>query len=176
MIFFGSLGKTQKTIYTRQEVSIYLYLRNKLLHGENKLIKEFCLKSKYLFISTKNLLFVFLQFLGNITLRLGKGLLTNPTFRHFIFISVANLKIITKHVVISHFKRRNTCFFGFFLLNLQQIVFTMATNRTQFIKFCTIAISNYIAFVNKLWRIVLNLLFYSILQTLAKVKLLSYSL
>ena len=176
MIFFGSLCKTKKTVDTSQEISIYLYLRNKLLHSHNKLIKELCLKSKYLLVGTKNLFLVFLQFLSDITLCLSKSLLTNPAFWHFVLISVAHFKVVSKDIVISHLKRRNTCFLSFFLLNLQQIILSVTTDRTQLIKFGTIAVSNNIALIDKLWRIVLNFFLYSVLQTFTKIQLFAYPL
>ena len=124
LVLLSHFSKAKQTIQTGYDVGVYLYLGDKLLHSHHKVVEEFGLQAQNLILSTKNLLFVLLQLLGDITLGLGQCLLANPLWRNKLLICVAHLKVIAEHIVISYLKALDTCFSSLALLNLQQIILT----------------------------------------------------
>ena len=84
-------GEGKKTVHTGNEVGIDLYLRNRLLHRSYQFIEELGFENQNFLIGTENLLFIFLQFLSNISLCLSKRLLANPVFRHLVLEGIAHL-------------------------------------------------------------------------------------
>ena len=91
VVFFRCLREGKKTVHTGNEVGIDLYLRNILLHRSYQFIEELGFENQNFLIGTENLLFIFLQFLSNISLCLSKRLLANPVFRHLVLEGIAHL-------------------------------------------------------------------------------------
>ena len=44
MVLLCCLGSTQQTVQMGNDISINLYLRNKLLHGHDEVVEELCLE------------------------------------------------------------------------------------------------------------------------------------
>ena len=106
------------------DIGIDLNLRNKLLHRENQVVEEFGLQTQNLILCTKNLFFVLLQLLRDVTLSLSQRLLANPFWGNQFLIGVANLQIVAKHIVVAYLKTLDSCFLCLALLYLQQIILT----------------------------------------------------
>ena len=70
-VLFSHLGIAQQTVELGNQTGIYLDGRNKFLHGHNQFVEQACFQRKDLIFGSQNLLFVFLQFLRDITLRLS---------------------------------------------------------------------------------------------------------
>ena len=151
-----------------------MYLGDKLLHREYQIVEEFGLKTEYLIFCTQNLLFVLLQFLGNITLCLSQGLLANPLLRHHFLIGVTHLKIVAEHIVIAYLQTLNTSLSSLAFLNLQQIVLTTIGNVSEFVEFCIDTVSYHPTLGHQLWRIILDFLLDSVSQTLTEIQLFPY--
>ena len=175
-VLIRSLGKRQETIHAGDEVGIDLNLRDILLHGSNQLIEESCLQNQDLLIGTENLLLVFLEFLGNISLGLRQRLLADPLLRHLVLEGVAHFQIITEYIIISHLQTADARLLYFPLLNLQKIILAMTADGTQIVEFCIITIGYHIPLVDKLRRIRLNLPGDALFQGFAYVELLAHSL
>ena len=134
MMLFRRLCEGKQTVYACNDIGIYLYLRHKLSHVSNQFVEETGLKGENLLVRTHYFLLVFLQFLRDIALRIGKGLLAYPFLWHGVLVCIAHLQVISEDVVISHFKRLDACPRRLFLLNLQQIVAASARNGAQFVQ------------------------------------------
>ncbi len=156
-------------------MALILYLWNIFLHGNNQLIEKLRFQDQYLLICTENLLLIFLQFLGDVTFCLRQSLLANPVFRHLVLKGITNLEIITKDIVIAHFKARYTRLLYLPLLYLEQIVLSMSADSTQVVQFGMIAIGYDISLINQLRRIGLYLLGDAFPQRITQIELLSHS-
>ena len=175
-VLIRSLGKRQETVHTGDEIGIDLNLRDILLHGSNQLIEKSCLQNQDLLIGTENLLLVFLEFLGNISLGLRQRLLADPLLRHLVLEGISHLQIISEYIIISYLQTADARLLDLPLLNLQKIILAMTADGAQIVEFCVIAIGYHIALVDKLRRIRLNLPGDTVLQGFAYVELLSHSL
>ena len=133
-MLFRRLCEGKQTVYACNDIGIDLYLRHKLSHIRNQFVEETALKGENLLVRTHDFLLIFLQFLRDIALRIGKRLLANPFLWHGVLVSIAHLKVISEDVVISHFKRLDACPRRLFLLNLQQIVAASARNGAQLVQ------------------------------------------
>ena len=107
-----------------QYIGIDLYLWDKLLQGQYKVVEELLLQRENLVLCTQYLLFVFLQFLCDITLCLSQRLLAHPLLWDLFFIGVAHLQVIAKDIVVAHLQRRDARLLGLTFLYLQEIVLT----------------------------------------------------
>ena len=96
--------KSNKAVYLGQCVAAELYSGNLLLDGHNHLVVDLLLKGTYLLLGTQNLLLVLLQLLGNVPLRIHKGLLADPIVGNLILMGVPHLKIISEYVVVTYFQ------------------------------------------------------------------------
>ena len=72
------------------------------MHGRNELVEEACFENQDFLVGTHNLLFIFFQLLRDVSLGVGQCLLAHPLGGDLVFIRVAHLKIIAKHVVVAH--------------------------------------------------------------------------
>ena len=102
VVLGGRLSKGHEAVESGRDVGIDLYLWDILLHGRNELVEEACFENENFLVGTHNLLFIFFQLLRDVSLRVGQRLLAHPLGGHLVFIRVAHLKIIAKHVVVSH--------------------------------------------------------------------------
>ena len=103
-VLFSSLRKTQQTVKAGHDIGIDLNLRNKLLHTQYQVAEEFGLKAQNLIFGTKDLLFVLLQFLCDITLCLSQRLLAHPLLWHQILIGVTHFEVVAEDIVIADFQ------------------------------------------------------------------------
>ena len=174
-VLVRSLCKRQQTVHSGYQVGVDLYLWNIFLHGNNQLIEKLRFQDQYLLICTENFLLIFLQFLSDVTFCLRQSLLANPVFRHLVLKGITNLEIITKDIVIAHFKARYTRLLYLPLLYLEQIVLSMSADSTQVVQFGMIAIGYNISLINQLRRIGLYLLGDAFPQRITQIELLSHS-
>ena len=68
-----------------------------------QLVKQAALQRDEPLVRAKNLAFQFLQFLRDVPLAGGKGLLADVSLRHKVLIGVAYLNKVAKHMVIADF-------------------------------------------------------------------------
>ena len=156
-VLLGSLGKAQQHIKTSQQDGIQLYLRYELLYVAHQIGKKLCLQRQNLVFSPKNLLFIFLQLLGDVALSLCQCLLAHPFSRHLVLIGVAHLQIVAEHVVVAYLQRLDARLLGLALLNLQQVVLARIGNVAQIVEFGTHTVVDHPTLLHLLWRIGLYL-------------------
>ena len=144
------------------------------MHRHHQIVEKLGLKGKYLILCTQYLFLVFLQFLRDVALCLCQRLLAHPLLGHLILIGITNFEVVAEHIVVTDFQRRNTSLFCLSLLNLQQIVLTAIGNITQLVKFSIHTSFDDTTFSNKLWRIILYLLLYTVFQRLTEIQLFPY--
>ena len=94
-------------------------------------------KSTLHVLRAENLLLVFLQFLGNIALGIGKGLLAYPLCRHLVLMRVAHLDVVAENIVVAYLQTGNLCQFALALLYLQQIILAGVGNPAQLVQLGT---------------------------------------
>ena len=82
----------------------------------------------------ENLLFIFLQLLGDVPLRIDQRLLSDPLRRHQVPEGVADLDIVPEDVVVTDFERGDSGTFRLPLLHVQQIVLAARGDVPQFIQ------------------------------------------
>ena len=104
VVLLGNLCKGKKTVELCHEVGIGLYLVDIVLYVSDKFGKQLLLKTCYLLVGTKNFLFVFFQFLSDISLGICQCLLTNPFLRNLILECVSHLEIISEHIIETDFQ------------------------------------------------------------------------
>ncbi len=175
-VLVGSLGERQQAVETCRHRGVDLYVGNIGLHVGNKLAEETCLERQDLLVGTHDLLLILLQLLGDVTLSLGERLLAHPLWRHLVLIGVAHLKIISKHVVVAHLERGNARALRLALLDLQQVVASVARDLPQLVKLGREAVGNDAALGHELWRVGLQLLLYALSESLTQVYLLAHVL
>ena len=116
--------KRKQTVKNSYLSGIYLYGRNKLSQRHYQLVINTCLQRKNLVLGPKDFLFVFLQFLSDVSFGIHKSLFSYPFGRNLILMCITNLYIIAEHVIISNLKAWNTRKLAFSLLNLKKIIFS----------------------------------------------------
>ena len=89
----------------------------------------------YALFGTHNLVFVLLQFLGDVAFSAHQCLFAYPFFRNGIAIGVAYLDIVSENIVEAYFQTCNAGTFDFALLDVQQIVLSGALDFAVVIKF-----------------------------------------
>ena len=89
----------------------------------------------YARLGTKNFLFIFLQFLRNVSLSTNKRLFTNPIGGDFFFVGIAYLYVVAEHVVERNFNFGNSRALLFSVLHFEQIILAIVGYLAQFIKF-----------------------------------------
>ena len=94
--------ESHKTVYLRQCVAAALYSGNLFLDSHHHLMVDLLLQRTYLLLRAKNLLLILLQLLGNVSLRIHKGLLADPIVGNLILMGVPYLQIISEYVVIAY--------------------------------------------------------------------------
>ena len=144
------------------------------LHIRHQIVEQPCFQRQDFFFGAKDFLFVFLQFLRDIALRLCQRLLTYPLCRHLVLERVPHFQIVAEHVVIADFQRRNTRLLHLALLYFQQIVLTGIGNLAQFVEFRIHAMTNHAALVQQLGCITLHLALNTRSHFFADIHLLSY--
>ena len=73
-------------------------------------------------LGTQDLLFVFLEFFGNVAFSVDQRLLADPFWRNEVLEGVADFDVVAEHVVVADPERGDSRAFGLALLELQEIV------------------------------------------------------
>ena len=97
--------------------------------------KEACLQVEYTFLCSRDFLFVFLEFLGDVSLSLSESLFSDPLLRNLILIRIAYLQVISKYIVVSYLQALNARSLGLSLLNVQEILLAVEGHLPEFIQF-----------------------------------------
>ena len=97
--------KSAEHVQSCKDAAVLLDQGNVCLDPGYKLCIYLNLKGIDTFLGPKDLLLIFLQFLGYITLGIDKGLLSDPLFRNTVLVGVADLEIISEYVVESYLER-----------------------------------------------------------------------
>ena len=119
LMLLCSLGSREQTVETSDKIGIGLYLLDILLRIYDEVVEEFRLQCENLFLGTEYLLLVFLQFLGDISLSLGKSLLAYPLLGHLFLVGVSHFEIISEDIVITNLQTCDTGLFHLALLYFQ---------------------------------------------------------
>ena len=150
LVFFSHFCERQQTVQMSGQVGIRLNGGDIRLHIRHQIVEQPCFQRQDFLFGAKDFLFIFLQFLRDIALRLCQRLLAYPLCRHLILKCITHFEIITEHVVITDFQRRNTRLLHLALLYFQQIVLTGIGNLSQFVEFRIHAMTNHAALVQQL--------------------------
>ncbi len=167
-------GKGEQAVQTRYLVRIDLNGRNELAQRLHQLCIELCFQHQYLVLRAENLLFVLLQFLGNVAFGIGKGLLAYPLCRHFVFMRVAHLDVVAKDIIVAYLQAGNFRQLALALLYLQQIILTGVSNPAQLVQFGTDTGLDDTSFINQQRRVIVYLPVDAVADGLADVQLFAY--
>ena len=102
------------------------------------------LKGIYPFFSSENLLLVLLQFLGDISLRIDKSLLSDPLLRNIVLMCITNFQIISEDIVEAYLERRYSGTLNLALLDFKEIILAMTGNLPQLVELLIDAARNHI--------------------------------
>ena len=166
-VLLSCLGSREQTVEMGYETSVGLYLLCVLLSGCDEFVEELCLQCENLLLGTENLLLVFLQFLGDVSLSLGESLLANPVLWHLFLVCVSHLKVVTEDIVISYLQTLYSCVLYLPFLNLQQVVLAVVGYVTKLVEFLVHTIVDHVALVYKLWGVGVQFVFYPVADFLA---------
>ena len=120
----GLLGKTCQYIQFCQDTAVCLNVRDKGLDLQYEFCEQSLLYCQDLVLRSKDFFLVLLEFFSDITLCVDQSLLTDPLRRDLILISVTDLNIIAKNIVVGYFKAAYAGSFRFPLLHLEKIILT----------------------------------------------------
>ena len=134
IVFLSHQSKGKQTVQTGNQVGVDLNGRSIFGQGKDQIIEEFQLQRENLVFGSQNLFLVFFQFLSDVTLGIDQSLFSDPTLWYFVLMSISYLKVISVDVVVTYLQTGDSGFFGFALLDLQQIVFAFVSNMAQFIE------------------------------------------
>ena len=146
IILHCKLGKGAQKVYLRHNGAALLYCPYLLLNLCHYGGIDALLYCKYLLLCSQNLLLVLFEFLGYIALRIYKGLLAYPLRRHFIFMGIAHLQVVAKDVVVANLKGCYAGALALLLLQIQQILLTVARNASEVVQLRIHTICNDISF------------------------------
>ena len=176
VVLFSCLGSTQQAVQKGYDVSILLYLWDKLLGSNDEFVEQALFQRENLIFSTQNLLLIFLQLLCDVSLCLCQCLLAHPFLWHLILIGVAHLQIVSEDVVIAYLQRGNARLLCFALLDLQQVVLATIGDMAQLVEFRAHTIADDTTFCYQLRRVVLYLTGYAVTQLLTETEAFPYPL
>ena len=131
----GHGGKREQTVQLGEDVRIELHLRYPFAEGEHQLLIESVLDDLDTLLGRTDLLLVGLEFIRYIALGVDQRLLADPVGGHLFLVRVAHLEVVTEDVVKSYLETCDTGSFDLALLDLQQVVFPVRLDRTQFVEF-----------------------------------------
>ena len=85
--------------------------------------EETLFQGQDLVFRTEYLLFVFFQFLRDVTLGVRQGLLAHPLGRHLVAIGVTDFDVVAEDVVVTDFETTDPRGFCLTLLHVKQVLF-----------------------------------------------------
>ena len=162
MILLGTDGKRQQAVELGNQAGIHLDRRSKLGKSHHQFVEKSRFQRKNPVLCTHNLLLVLLQFLRDVALCLRQRLLANPLGRYHILIGVSYLQIITEHIIVTYLQALNARCLYLALLDVQQVIFSLISNTTQFVEFVVYAFCYHISLIHHQWRIRLNFFGYAV--------------
>ena len=115
-------GKGDKAVQFGYGSGILLKRFDELLHILHQFRVELGLKSQDALLGSEDFLLIFLQLLGDISLRLCQCLLAYPVRGHLVLERIAHLQIVAEHIIEAHLEAHDACALHFALLQLQQVV------------------------------------------------------
>ena len=104
----GHGREREQAVELRQHIRIYLHLRHPFAQRQHQFLIEPILDDLYPLLGGRYLLFVGLELLRDIALRVHQRLLADPLRRHLLFVGVAHLEIIPEYIVIAYLQALNT--------------------------------------------------------------------
>ena len=128
-------GKGEQTVQLSQQAGIGLDGGCIFCQSIDQVGKEACLQVEYTFLCSRDFLFVFLEFLGDVSLSLSECLFSDPLLRNLILIRIAYLQVISKYIVVSYLQALNARSLGLSLLNVQEILLAVEGHLPEFIQF-----------------------------------------
>ena len=117
------VGKRKQTVQTSNLGCIDLNVRYELVQGLHQFRIELSLQYQYFVFGSQYFLFILLELLGDISFRICQGLLAYPLLRHFIFMRISHLDVITEYIVVTDLQAGDFRQFTLPLLYLQQVIF-----------------------------------------------------
>ena len=121
VVFQRNVGETHQAVNASHDGSIHLNGFHELRHGGNELIVNPLLDDTNFLLRAEDFLLVLLQFLSDVTLGVGQGLLADPLRRHLVLMRIGDFEIIAEHIVVAHFQGRNARAFRFAALDVHQV-------------------------------------------------------
>ena len=130
----GREGKAGQAVHHANGAGILLNLGHEIEGRQHQVVVDALLNYEQLLFGIEDFLLIGFQLLGYVALGIHQRLLTNPLGGHFVLMRICNFEIVAKHLVISHFKRRNAGVALFALLELQQVVFARKGQGAQLVQ------------------------------------------
>ena len=133
-ILTGCCGECQEAVDPCNESGVDLYGR----YVANNIFQQggidTVLEGDDLLLCTQDLLLIYFQLFGDVTLGTHQCLLADPSLRHLLLVGVADFYVVSENIVESHFQRGDPGALAFTLLQLHQVVFAAVGNLSQFVE------------------------------------------
>ena len=100
----------------------------------HQLVVDALFEHEHLLLGTQNLLLVFLELLGDVTLGVGQRLLADPRVGHLVLVGIADLDVITEDIVVAQLERRDAGRLALALLDAQQVVLAVEGDAAQVVE------------------------------------------
>ena len=111
------------------------------------------LNDVYAVVGCQDLLFQRFEFGCNVAFGIGKCLLANPLFGHFVLVGVAHLKVVAEHVIEANLQAAYTRAICLVLAYAFYCLAAVITQITQFVEFVIYSGSDRVGFVLRQRRI-----------------------
>ena len=149
----SQFGKPGQHIKAGKDAAIALDSGYIVLYLGDKLGIKTGFKHIYLLLRPKYLFLVFLQFGGDVSFRIDKGLFPYPVLRHLVLVRITHFEIIAEDGIVVDFQGSDARTFHFPLLDVQQYVLAVMCKIPQGIKLFVESGGNHISFSYRSGRI-----------------------
>ena len=130
----GLLGEAGEHVQFREDAAVLLDGGDAFLDMGDEVRVQARLNLVDTAFRRDDFLFVLLQLLGDVALRVDQRLFADPLRRNLVLEGVANLDIVTENVVVSDSERGNSGALGLALLHLQEVVLAAAGKAAKFVQ------------------------------------------
>ena len=156
LIACGNRGKRKIRVYLGKQRCCALHARAVLCHVRTDLLEQLVFQSAHAITRAQNFGFHCFELLGNITLTVYQGLLTDKVIGHLIGKGTADLNIVAEHLVVSHFQRLDACTLTLGSHHLLHPGFTVVHDGAQLVHLLGIAGGNHTAVTHREGRLLAN--------------------
>ena len=153
MTLFGHPGQIQVAVEGGQLGGVVLQRADVGQGSGEQFLVDACFEDEDALVGAHNLLFIFLQLLGDVTLGADQGLLAHPFGRHFVLERIPHLQVVAEDVVESDLETLDAGPLGFALLQVGEVLPAVGRNAAQVVEFGIHAVGNVSALVGERGRV-----------------------